>query len=477
LINSTGQVVFLADLPDIGAVALFSWTRDGGLVPVVSTNDTLPDGANLLLRPGPPSTSDSEALVRSLWAGGKTAFYAVDITSGSGAYRQIASEGDTVPGAGVLFNPAVLSMNAKGEAVMLAQQLLDPTTYPRSGVLASRPGSGPQKVLVTGDDLPGGTHAGLAFGQPRINNQSQVAILARNDSTGTPGIYLMSLDAPSPAPVVRFGDPWPGSSTATFGGINGNIAFNDKGSVAFMANSPSPSAQGLFVGSADGPPRKLAQTGDPAPIGTVNQFLAPFKINAAGQVAFVANYGGSAGSGSAVILGSASQPVRTVATTGSVAPGTGNQKFAQFNPVALDLNGSGQVAFLSYLCCSETFAGWFLGTADAPPVPKLVVGQDLPGGGHAGNLSAVNRIGVLADSGELAVLADGNGDSSRPQIVVSGKDGTLRKVAVDADPAPGTDAQFGKIFPFLTATPSGRFVFTSMLANGSPKAGLFISVP
>ncbi len=104
-INATGQVVFLADVPDAGAVVLFSWTSADGVQTVVSTNDSLPEGANTVLRAGPPATSDTEVMVRVLMAGGQATYYASELKPGTNGVRKIVAEFDPAPELGTVALP------------------------------------------------------------------------------------------------------------------------------------------------------------------------------------------------------------------------------------------------------------------------------------------------------------------------------------------------------------------------------------
>ncbi|MCX6625445.1 MAG: hypothetical protein NTY38_31170, partial [Acidobacteria bacterium] len=57
LVTASGQVVFLADVLDLNAAGLFSWTSGGGVATVVSTKDALPEGAATVLRAVPGAAS------------------------------------------------------------------------------------------------------------------------------------------------------------------------------------------------------------------------------------------------------------------------------------------------------------------------------------------------------------------------------------------------------------------------------------
>ncbi|MCX6623599.1 MAG: hypothetical protein NTY38_21545 [Acidobacteria bacterium] len=85
---------------------------------------------------------------------------------------------------------------------------------------------------------------------------------------------------------------------------------------------------------------------------------------------------------------------------------------------------------------------------------------------------------ALADSGEMAIyVGEVSAGGQEPQIVIAGADGTLRKFAGNGEKAGETDGEFAKLYPTLTATPSGRFLFSAVLVNGPARAGVFIDKP
>jgi hypothetical protein len=477
-INASNQVLFLADIPDLNAVGLFSWTSGGGVVPVVSSMDSLPDGANTVLRAAAPSSSDTETLVRVLKAGGQAAWYAQQFNPDMPEPRKIVAEFDQVADAGTVVDPDGFSMNSKGEVVFTAA-LLGSDFYPRGGILASLPASGVKRSVLAGDSVPGGGTI-TSFGAPQFNNQSQVAFFANTTvgRTAGQGIFIAS-DAEGIQAVARQGGAWPGGGT--FNSFIGSVVLNDSGQVAFRGNGQG-SASGLFVGSGGGTPVKVVMTGDPVSTGvTVGGFTnppPPFQLNAAGQVAYSARLAGG-GRYLGVFLGTPGATEYTrqvVALTGDPAPGAGEAAFAGWSEESIDLNSSGQVAFWASWCCSQIGSGWFLGSAEAPLSPRLLPTQPLPGGGSVRDASPGTRFAVLADSGEMAIYV-GQVTGGMPQVVIAGADGTLRKFAGNGEKAPDTGSEFGKLYPTLVATPSGRFLFSAMLLNGPAQAGIFVDMP
>jgi hypothetical protein len=482
LINAGDQVVFLADILKSNAAGLFSWTSAGGVRSVVSSSDSLPDGANTVLRAGPASISDTETLVRVLKAGGQATFYAKQLKTGESGLRKIVAEFDQVPDVGTVVGPDSFSMNGKGEVVFTAA-LLGSNVYPRAGILANLPDSGLQKAVLAGDGVPGGDTI-TSFGAPQLNNQSQVAFKAGTTSsqgmTGQ-GVFIAPITpaAEGIQAVARQGDAMPGGGP-TFGSF-GNVALNDSGQVAFRGNGTSGGA-GLFVGTGGGTPVKVVRNGDSISPGVSVGMGAPnaFKLNAAGQVAYLIGLTGN-GKNVGIFLGTPGANGYTqqaLAINGDSAPVPGGTKFMFFREETVDLNSSGQVAFWAILSSPEIANGWFLGSAPENLSPRLLQNQPLPGGGQASTIWPGNRLAALADSGEMAIyVTDTSKTDFQPQIVIAGADGELRKFAWNGEKAEGTGSEFGKLYPTLVATPSGRFLFSAVLLNGPDQAGIFIDTP
>ncbi len=474
LLNDGSQVLFIADILERNAVGLFTWTSGGGARAVVSTRDTLPTGAATVLRAGPPASSDTEILLRVLKAGGQASWYAKPLETGMIGLRKIVAEFDQVIDAGTVVGPGSFSMNGKGELVFLTT-LLGAGVYPCIGMLASLPASGLERVVLLGDGAPGGGTIN-SLGSPQLNNQSQVALWA--NTTAGDGIFLATKDPPSFQAVARAAiTSWPDGG-GTFNSFGSGVLLNDSSQVAFLGNGPG-GVPGLFV-ETGGTIVRVVKKGDTAPGGGVvdNVPVSTFKLNAAGQVAYQA---GLVGGSSGIFLASATSGVyapQKVARTADPAPSTGGATFAFFREESIDLNNSGKVAFWAGLCCSQIGSGWFLGSAVGAPSPRLLQNQQLPGGGKASQASPGFRIVALANSGEIAIyVADTYGTDFQPQIVIAGVDGTLRRFAENGAKAQGTGGDFGKLFPQVWATPSGKFLFGAMLLNGPAKAGVFTNKP
>jgi hypothetical protein len=337
-----------------------------------------------------------------------------------------------------------------------------------------------EDVVLTGDPAPGGGTFS-SFGAPQLNNQTQVAFHAgtMDGATAGSGIFIATKDPPALEAVATTATAWP--TGGTFGSFNTSLALNASGQVAFRATrgGPAPQPTGLFVGTGGGGPAKVVMTGDVLPAGTVNSVPgSTWKLNVSGQVAFFSNLS----TGQGVFLGSTGGAPVLVARNGDPAPGAGGATFGFFREESIGLNDSGQVAFWSGLnnaapTPASIWQGWFLGAAGAAASPRLLHTQPLPGGGEVAVASPGARVAVLANSGEMAVYVGDVSHGAQPRVVIAGVDGALRQVATNGDNARGTGSDFGKLYPRLWATPSGRFLFSAMLLHGLTKAGVFVNAP
>jgi hypothetical protein len=366
-------------------------------------------------------------------------------------------------------------MNDKEEIVFIGP-IIGGGWYPASAIFGSRPGEDLGIVTQTGKSAPGMAGGQFNnFSAVQLNNQTQVAFVANvMNSAGNSspsGVFLASESAGSQV-IARAGDPSPaGFPFASFGTT---IDINGSGRVAFYAtHAPSSGMPGIFVGSTTAAPARVLLLGEASPAGgTVSGVPNSFSINNANQVAFWAGLTGGAAS-SGVFLGKGGAVPVVVALVGAIAGGTGGSRFQGFNQNSVELNNAGQVAFHAFLG-GPIYNGYFVGSATSAPVPRLVSGQHLPGGGMVQSVSPGAGYIALADSGDLAMYVPNiDGADNLPRFVIAGPDRSLRAFAAAGDEADGTFSRFGRLFPRLTVNSSGVFTFSCILVEGPAKAGIF----
>ena len=295
-LNSSGQLVFGADILGPNANGLFIWTNGSGVQGIVSTDDNLPSGARPALRFAAQSASDDEVIFFARKTGGKDTIFTKSLQPGDDTIRRIVGDGDAAPGGGLITTIVRPAIN-DGEEIVFSSTIVGGSIYPASVLWISQPGAGLQDLAMTGDAAPGtagGTLSGFPS-QARINNAGEVAFYANiSGASGgsNAGIFVASL-AGGVQKVVRLGEASPAGGTFT--SINAVPWFNNAGQVLFRASSQSGSiiTDGLFIGSATSSPVKLVATGDTIDSSNVNQIRGFSSINNAGQVAVNLDLGSS----------------------------------------------------------------------------------------------------------------------------------------------------------------------------------------
>lgn len=490
-INSGSQVAFLADVLGPNTTGAFRWTPGGGTVSIVNTNDTLPAGANPIIRTFMPGASDDRFVLQAFKAGGRAITFTEPIEPGGGKTTRIVGDGDSAPGiGGALYGVLgdISLINDNEEVAFATNRVIGASVYPASIIFTHKPGVGLQKVAATGDTAPGtggGTYSTFGFDRTppsRINSQGQVSFFANiAGSAGNAsrnGVFIGSVSGGVQA-VARMGDASPiGGAFANI--TSADISLNESGQVTFHATSQSGITQtpAIFTGSGTASPVKVVARGDAGPGGsTVSVIPLNFQMNNAGQVVYVAGLvGGSSPEG--VFLGTAGGAQASVALAGNGAPGTGGGVFSDFRDLDIELNNSGAVAFRADITGGTASSGVFLGSASAPPAPRLIEGQSLPDGGTVGPLTpALNFIGeqfALTESGEMSIFV--LNASSAPNLqrhVIADSAGVLREFVAVGKKAQGTGSEFGSIFNAVATNSTGRFFFSAILVNGQARWGVF----
>jgi len=492
-INAGGDVAFFADVIGPNTTGAFHWSAGGGLAAIVTTGDTLPDGARPVIFTFGPVGSDDVVVFQAFKAGGRRAVYSIPLKTPVKNVTRIFGEGDAAPSIGgtiVGFGFNFSSINDSEEVPFFAGSIVGGSVYPANGVFTHKPGFGLRKVAATGDAAPGvaggifGLGINFALGGPsasKITSVGKVAFFANiagsAGNSSPAGIFIGSASG-GVQRVVRAGDPTP--IGGSFDGISNVFAVNEAGQVAFQADNGVIPA--LFVGSGASSPVKLVAQGDPVPGGTVVNLPTNFVINNAGQVAYAVDFNGDP-IWDGVLLGTAGGTQFALALAGQTAPGTAGGTFDSFAEEGVVLNNLSQVAFWAKLNAPAATTGFFLGSAAAPPTARLLEGQPVPGGGIAGTLApGVNFFGGelfgLKDSGEMSMyVSDVALAPNLSRLVIASPTGALRELASVGGKGKGTNSSFARLFTRISINSSGRFFFFASLVGGSDQFGVFWDEP
>lgn len=488
-INNSDQVAFVADILGPNGVGAFLWTLGGGVRSIANTNDTLPEGANPVVRTFLPGASDDQLVFFAFKAGGRRAVFTKSLNA-DGSITRLVGEGDAAPGIGgaLWFIAPNFGLINDSEEVAFRSFVIGGSVYPADGIFTYKPGVGLRKVVAAGDPAPG-TAAGKFASDPagsfmftgappaRINSRGQVAFIGfTNRSQNQLGIFIGSADR-GVQKVAHTGDPSP--LGGTFVNFASDPSLNDAGHVAFQSVSQVPSGvqiQALFLGSGIFSPAKIVAQGDPGPFGsTVSVIPIRLQLNNADEVAYVAGLTGGP-SPEGVFLGTPGSPPRIVALVGDRAPGTRGGTFNDFREADVEINDMGQVAFWAAVAGSAATVGCFLGSAIEVPAARLVEGQALPGGGTAGIVipGVNNFIGEtfsLTDSGQMSVFVANI--SGIPRQVIVSPTGVLSEFITPDQPASGTGSRFGAVFSSVATNSAGQFFVSAVLVEGPAKYGIF----
>ncbi|MCV2419563.1 choice-of-anchor tandem repeat NxxGxxAF-containing protein [Paucibacter sp. DJ2R-2] len=267
----------------------------------------------------------------------------------------IVREGSAAPGtgSGVNFAVAILSdFNAAGQvayqANLTGSSLNDSSIWRDSDLIAREGNAAP------------GTVAGVSFGNltsTRLNAAGQVAFRAGLTGTGVNSFNNDSIWRGSSL-IARTGDAAPGTGTgvsfAEFAGISDPLKLNAAGQVAFMATLRG---DGVSESNERGiwrDDKLIARTGDAAPGTATFKSLSAHQLNAGGQVAFRATLDGVGSTGH--YLGDG-QEIIQVARTGDALAGSTISSLA---PFGVSFNDKAQLAYQATL--ADGRSGVFLFT-------------------------------------------------------------------------------------------------------------------
>ncbi len=320
-----------------------------------------------------------------------------------------------------------------------------------------------------------------------INTSQTVAIRAQiigGPNRVVTGIFLRSSTGVQ-RKVAATGDIEPGTGRKlTAVNMSGLLPrpLNDAGQVVFSASleGVATSPAGLFVGTTDAAPLKVALVGDGSPDdGTFANFpsLGSVSINQAGQVAFLANTQVGATQRLGVYIGTPGSNPAEVVEAGD--PGPYGTSFSGFGFPAF--NTEGEVAFSATLNGARR-GGFFLGSASGALTVLALDGDAAPEGGFFSIASALPDI-TMNDSHDIVFRAELTGGSSNSGYFMRrGATGNLHAIVLQGQLAPGTTGTFGRIATSLNnylaesfrLDQTGELTFQGTFTEGGdPLAGIW----
>jgi hypothetical protein len=484
-LNALGQVAFLGNLTGTGVtgandLALYV-ASPGGVVEVVRTGDMIDAGngsgphavrgIHFLSSGG--SFSDSGELVYTLiFTDGTSGIFestipvpeplsvllaAAGLLAAVRCRKRLAKRGGTTPAgsAVALVYPLVDRSGRRSWPVGL---LAGMALHLLPGLAAAQVAITP--IAVTGAAAPAGGNYS-SFIPAAKSSSGQVAFSAYLTG-GSSGQGIFAGPPGSLQTVALAGAAAPAGGNYSF--LNGPRV-NASGQVGFLASLSGSSASGIFVGNP-GSLQVAALQGTAAPAGGNYYSLvnAP-SFNDSGAVAFYASLTGGSSSGG--IFAGTPGSMQAVALNGGPAPGGGTY-FGFGNGLAL--NASGQVAFSANVN-SATNWGIFVGAPGSVQAAAMV-GNAAPAGGNYNDfyVPRINAAGQVAFSTNLT-----GGSSSRGIFV--GAVGALQAVALQGNAAPAGGNYSDFVPDTLALNHLGQVAFYSSLSGGSSTGGIFAGAP
>jgi hypothetical protein len=378
-----------------------------------------------------------------------------------GVLRKAVGVGDAAPGGGTftaLGPPTRPALNDLGEIAFIAS-----TSTGSTQLLVLSPDGTFRSVAKTGDPLPGGgTIARFTASDSDalvdLNNQGDVAFFASPPSTVQGGVYLSS--GGTLRKIVAANDAAPIGGTFTgFGGCcyEGQLGLNDNGDVSFYAWLNNSSLQGIFL-SSGGTIRKVAVLGDPAPGGgTLLPDLSRHALSDSGAIAFSGYLNPGSNVSQAVFLGRPDGTLALIARRGDPAPT--RPAYRSFTVAGGAMNGAGSLVFHAEVAGGAVFL-----SEGGTIQPVASAGDSAPGGGRIAEISPYNPPTINA-AGEVAFIAEFEGDGDDRAGVFAGPPGALRRIAAQGDPSP-TGGQLGYFIDRPVIDDAGGVTFVAYTDSG-----------
>ena len=490
---SNGAVVGRAHLMSSPTAHHGAFRWFGGATPLMSTADSLPDGANEIFRPTFLTGAGAYIGVDAQLAGGREVLAFFDPQTQNA--DRVGVDGDPIfpLGGGILQFQAVNTVmpNAAGDVVVQASIFGGIGPFVFNAILVGGQTQPLSPIAFDGIQDDGG-HS-LSSLQLNNNGVRPISINAAGTvvftavALGQRGVWVNSTSTFNPKKTAVVGDlVSTGAAITSINAVHGGI--NEVGKVLFTANTAA--GQGLFVVTPGSTPVKVAQVGDPAPGGgTFSGFgTTPSPgFNNVNQVAFVATVSGGTGGGVFLATpdgGGVYSTIDAIALNGAASPAGGTYAITVARPDVV-LNDAGHIVFLSDLAGGSADSGIFAKRGPLASVVALAVqGQAAPGTGSTfgtfvhGTNGFVEETHQVSATGQVAffgrVMPQGSAagwwhvetDNSVQPIIIT----PSSVAAFDG----GTAAAAMSISNWL---PGDHYPVWAPLAGASHDGGLYMYVP
>ena len=255
-------------------------------------------------------------------------------------FQRIAYTNETAPGTGGRPYGRYIELrgfNDAGQVAFTAPLVQLNTEVAQSTLYLATAGSTPVRIAGPGDDAPE-TNGGKfgVVGGVSLNSAGEVLFSAPVvGGQGGNGLFVWSPSGMRK--VVSHGDALPPPLSGTFDFAGGVPAsrFNNSGKVAFICQGS------LFVETPGAGIAPVIIQGDPvpAPLGGTFGSTTLYAFNGAGQIAFIANLNGSAGTSLCLFRYTPGSPLDIVAWRNMNAPRPAEARFGSFTSPSMNAGG------------------------------------------------------------------------------------------------------------------------------------------
>lgn len=255
---------------------------------------------------------------------------------------------------------------------------------------------------------------------------------------------------------------------STFGDISTDFWQSESGDVAFVSGNGT----GIFVYSvATGTTNALVQTGEAGPndVGGALFAFSNVRINSSGQAVFFARSGGGRAVGG-IYAKRLDGAVEKVALFGDVAPETGGGTISGLLFSNLQITESGDVLVHAGLSGGATPEGVFIARPGGAMRKVVTVGDTAPG--TSGDRFSFFFSAQMNEGGHVVFDAEISEGTVSEGIFLASPDGTVEKIALVGETAPGSGGRSFDFFSSPQIGASGHVVFRAFISGGE---GIFIT--
>ncbi len=478
-LNNFSQVAF------ISANTIWTHNSEGGISKAVGAGDTAPAalGGTFSGIPSVSAFNSSGAIVFfSNIAGSGVTTSGIFRFVSSATIETVAYVNQSAPGqVGAIFSSfsfgsTAISMNNSGLVCFTANLTGAPF---RAGAFQQEGVTAPVKITLAGEVAPvpgGGNLVPATFGGTRVLDSGQVTI--PSNIIGTGATFAEFIGTPGNlTPLMHDNDSLPAGSLTSLRTFRVGAAGQYAG---FLAQQAGGRFSLMVKHAGTGIVSTVFTDGDTAP-GTPGFRLRLLSqntvyVNSSGMVVFPALIiGGNIGINEGIFTATPSGVISKVVANGDLDPVNNSPlSTVTFNALAPSpINDAGQVVFRGF---SQSLGGIYVGSSSGT-IERIALATEAAPGGGSFTSSLVQTNMSINQSGLIAFVANTSGGPGQNQgVFVRSPGGSLNRIAVSGDPAPGggTFFRFPSFPSSVSLNDSGEVAFIATLGPAGATGGVFM---